>query len=117
MADSSSNLKTTGLDELPLEDNRSTTSSNVSTTDKPHHSRRKKQSTAQTIIGDDVDEDVESFFHGSDAGQEGEKKGHHQPQQPLTWGRGIRKDWNTTTGAHWWTEMTNFHQKTIPVTL
>ena len=115
MADSS-NLKTTGLDELPLEDNRSTTSSNVSHTDKPHHSRRKKQTTAQTIIGDDVDEDVDSFFHGSDAGQEGDRG--HQPQvQPLTWGRGIRKDWNTTTGAHWWTEMTNFHQKTIPVTL
>ena len=107
-----SNLKTTGLDSVDLQGR---TPSNVSS-EKPN--RRQKQSTAQTTIGDDNDEEVNSFFHGSEAGQEeADNNKGHQSEGPLTWGRGVRKDWNSTTGAHWWMEMTNFHQKTIPVTL
>lgn len=33
------------------------------------------------------------------------------------WGTGIIQDFRNTVAKHWWTEMTNFNQKTIAVTL
>jgi hypothetical protein len=33
------------------------------------------------------------------------------------WGRGIMSDIRTTVGTHWISEMTNFNQKTVAVTL
>ena len=37
------------------------------------------------------------------------------PAQP--WGRGLINDFKTTIGTHWLSEMTNFNQKTVAVSL
>ena len=81
--------------------------------------RREKQDTAKTVRdGDDVD----SFFHGSNAEDDlglGQLEGPlmDEPEEKLGWGKGILRDWRSTVGTWWWFEMTNFEQKTIAVTL
>mmetsp|Transcript_86963 Transcript_86963/g.251180 ORF Transcript_86963/g.251180 Transcript_86963/m.251180 type:complete len:609 (+) Transcript_86963:177-2003(+) len=36
-----------------------------------------------------------------------------EPGKP--WGRGLVQDFKSTVGTHWWSEMTNFNQKTVAV--
>ena len=31
------------------------------------------------------------------------------------WGRGLVQEFKSTVGTHWWSEMTNFNQKTVAV--
>lgn len=42
-------------------------------------------------------------------------KVHLEPAQP--WGKGIIKDIRRTVGTHWWSEVKNFNQKTVAVSL
>ena len=45
------------------------------------------------------------------------KGGHHDDDEPLSFGRGVVKDVKETLGTWWCAEMSNFQQKTIAVSL
>lgn len=81
---------------------------------KEAHKKRMKQATVDTIVDDDVD----SFFEGSnpEAAPAAEVDDDKQTEN-LSCGRGIKKDWNSTVRKYWREEMTNFNQKTVAVTL
>jgi hypothetical protein len=96
---------------------------------KGSHIKREKQNTADTAFFDG--EDQKDLFCGSDDQMDSERRGavtigselsvaeshDDRPQENLSCGRGIKKDWNRTVGSYWREEMTNFNQKTIAVTL
>ncbi|CAB9515057.1 Electroneutral sodium bicarbonate exchanger 1 [Seminavis robusta] len=75
--------------------------------------KREKQDTARTTVDND---DVDSFFHGSNGDDGEEEEAPNEELENLGWGRGVVKDWKRTVGTWWWYEMTNFEQKTIAVT-
>jgi len=67
--------------------------------------KRAKQKTAETNFDDEG-----SFCEGLDA------PGANESENNLSWGRGIKEDWDRTVGTYWLAEMTNIQQKTIAVT-
>jgi len=67
--------------------------------------KRTKQKTAETNFDDEG-----SFCEGLDA------PGANESENNLSWGRGIKEDWDRTVGTYWLAEMTNIQQKTIAVT-
>ena len=68
--------------------------------------KRSKQQTAET-----TNDDEGSFCEGLHA------PGANESKKNLSWGRGIKEDWDRTVGTYWLAEMTNIQQKTIAVTL
>jgi len=67
--------------------------------------KRSKQQTAETTYDEEG-----SFCEGLDA------PGDNESEKNLSWGRGIKEDWDRTVGTYWLAEMTNIQQKTIAVT-
>jgi len=68
---------------------------------------RERQGTAGTVFNNEEN----NFFNGTTTDTPEKTKPN------LSWGRGIKADWDRTVGTHWWKEMTNLEQKTIAVTI